>query len=43
MQNAHVRLNPGLPWKKQHQQEEDLFHRQIERKFREEISARFGA
>jgi len=38
VQDTHVRLNQGLSWQKQHQQQEDSFRRQIEFKFRAEVS-----
>ena len=37
-QDVSMKLNPGLPWQKQHQQEEDSFHQQIGLKFKEETS-----
>jgi hypothetical protein len=38
VQDTHVRLNQRLSWQKQHQQQQDSFHRQIEFKFRAEVS-----
>jgi hypothetical protein len=36
MQNVHVKLNPELPWKKQHSTRRGLFNQQIGLKFKEE-------
>jgi hypothetical protein len=33
MQDAHMNLNPGLPWKMQHSKKEGSFHQQIGLKF----------
>ena len=33
---THVKLNPGLPWQKQHWRIRRIFHRQIRFKFKEE-------
>ena len=34
MQEVHGKLNPGLPWQKQHSQEEDCFHQKIRFQFK---------
>jgi len=36
MEDVRVKLNPGLPWQKLHQKEEDSFYQQIGLKFEEE-------
>jgi len=38
MQDVHVKLNPGLPWQKQHSTRKRLFSQQIGLKFKEETS-----
>jgi hypothetical protein len=38
MQFVHIRLNPGLPWQKQHSTGRRLFHQQIGLEFKEETS-----
>jgi hypothetical protein len=36
MQHVHEKLNPGLPWQKQHSVEETTFYQQIGIRFKEE-------
>jgi len=36
MHDAHMKLNPLLPWHKQHSKEEDSFQQRIRLKFKEE-------
>ena len=38
MRDAHLKLNPLLPWHKQHTKEEDSFQQQIRCIFKEETS-----
>jgi hypothetical protein len=38
MRDAHLKLNPLLPWHKQHSKEEDSFQQQIGCVFKEETS-----
>ena len=38
MQDVHVKLNPGLPWQKQHSTRKRLFSQQFGLKFKEETS-----
>jgi hypothetical protein len=38
MQDEHVKLNPEVPWQKQHSTRKNSFHQQIGLKFKEETS-----
>ena len=38
LQDVHIKLNPGLPEQKQHQQEDCSFHRHIGLTFEKETS-----
>jgi hypothetical protein len=42
MQDAHVKLNPGLPWPKQHSIIRRLFYLQIELKFKADTGEMLG-
>jgi len=38
MQDVHMKLNPGLPWKSSFHEEEGSFYQHIGLKFKEETS-----